>query len=133
MILLPIALTAAAAAALINVWLSFRIGQIRRAEKISVGDGGNLRLIARMRAQLNFVEYTPLVLILIALIEFTHGSPLWLWVVMALFIVGRVLHPLGMDGRPRYRPIATSISMLSTLFLGAYAALLVFMKGAVPF
>ena len=92
-----------------------------------------MRLIARMRAQLNFAEYTPVVLILIALIEFTHGSPLWLWVAMALFIVGRVLHPLGMDGRPRFRPIATAISMLVTLFLGVYAAALVFMKGMLPF
>ena len=65
MIILPIALTAAGAAALVNFWLSWRIGEIRTAEKISIGDGGNPRLIARMRAQLNFAEYVPLVLILI--------------------------------------------------------------------
>ena len=55
----------AAACALLNVWLAVRIGQVRRAEKASIGDGGNPRLIARMRAQLNFVEYAPIVLILI--------------------------------------------------------------------
>ncbi|MEA2207270.1 MAG: uncharacterized protein QOE77_4046 [Blastocatellia bacterium] len=98
MIMLPIALTAAGAAGLVNFWLSWRIAQLRESEKISVGDGGNMRLTARMRAQLNFAEYAPVVLILIALIEATRGSQYWLGIVAALFILGRVLHGLGMDG-----------------------------------
>jgi uncharacterized membrane protein YecN with MAPEG domain len=98
MTMLPIALTTAGAAGLVNFWLSWRIAQIRESEKISVGDGGNMRLIARMRAQLNFAEYAPVVLILIALIEATRGTQLWLEIVAAIFILGRVLHGLGMDG-----------------------------------
>jgi uncharacterized membrane protein YecN with MAPEG domain len=98
MIMLPIALTSAGAAGLVNFWLSWRIAQVREAEKISVGDGGNMRLVARMRAQLNFAEYAPVVLILIALIEATRGTHAWLWIVAAIFILGRVLHALGMDG-----------------------------------
>lgn len=96
--MLPIALTTTGAAALVNFWLSWRIAQIREAEKISVGDGGHPRLVARMRAQLNFAEYAPVVLILIALIEAARGTQLWLWIVAAIFIVGRVLHGFGMDG-----------------------------------
>lgn len=96
--MLPIALTTTGAAALVNFWLSWRIAQVREAEKISVGDGGHPRLTARMRAQLNFAEYAPVVLILIALIEAARGSPLWLGIVAGLFILGRVLHGLGMDG-----------------------------------
>jgi hypothetical protein len=96
--ILPIALTTAGAAALINFWLSWRIAQIRDAEKIWVGDGGHPRLIARMRAQLNFAEYAPVVLILIALIEGARGTHLWLGIVAAIFVVGRVLHGFGMDG-----------------------------------
>lgn len=67
-IMLPVALTSAGAAALVNLWLGVRVSRVRIAEKIMVGDGGNPRLIARMRAQLNFAEYTPLVLVLIGLI-----------------------------------------------------------------
>jgi len=129
MIILPIALVTAGVAALINIWLAYRIGQIRTAEKISVGDGGNLRLIARMRAQLNFAEYTPIVLILIALIEFAHGSPLWLWIVAMLFIFGRLLHPFGMDGAPYCRTIATLISMLTSAGLGLYAVSSIYFGG----
>ena len=98
MTMLPIALTTAGAAALVNFWLSWRIAQLRESEKISVGDGGNMRLTARMRAQLNFAEYAPVVLILIALIEATRGTQTWLGIVAAVFIVARVLHGLGMDG-----------------------------------
>ena len=98
MMMLPIALTTTGAAGLVNFWLSWRIAQLRESEKISVGDGGHPRLIARMRAQLNFAEYAPLVLLLIALIEATRGTQWWLGIVAAVFVLGRVLHGLGMDG-----------------------------------
>ena len=71
--ILPITLTIAGAAALLNIWLARRVGQMRLTHKVSIGDGGNEALIARMRAQANFVEYTPFVLILIGLIELAEG------------------------------------------------------------
>jgi len=98
MTVLPIALSAAAAAALINFWLGMRIAQIRTREKVSIGDGGNELLTRRMRAQLNFAENTPLVLILIALVELAGRGGLWLNLVAAVFLIGRVLHAIGMDG-----------------------------------
>ncbi|MBO9621962.1 MAG: MAPEG family protein [Sphingomonas sp.] len=119
--LLPVALTSAGAAALINFWLGLRIGQVRRAEKIWVGDGGNARLAARMRAQLNFAEFVPLVLILIALIEFGAGTSLWLWIVAAVFLIGRLLHPIGMDGWMPGRMIGAITTMLTLVGLAAYA------------
>jgi len=124
MLILPVALAATGASAVINLWLGMRVGQVRTAEKISIGDGGNPRLIARMRAQLNFAEYTPIVLILIALIELAQGPQMWLWVVAALYVLGRVLHPLGMDGMKYARTIATTITMLTMAGLGIYAALI---------
>ncbi|MCW3846832.1 MAPEG family protein [Sphingomonas sp. LB-2] len=120
--MLPIALTTAGAAALVNFWLAWRIGQVRTAEKISIGDGGNPRLIARMRAHLNFAEYVPLVLILIALIELARGTHLWLWIVALLFILGRVAHPIGMDGSRFARTFGMATTALTTVGLGLYAA-----------
>jgi hypothetical protein len=96
--MLPIALTAAGAAALVNFWLSLRCATIRSARDIWIGDGGDARLTARMRAHSNFAEYTPVVLILIALVEWATGSPLWLAIVAGIFVLGRILHALGMDG-----------------------------------
>jgi len=119
--LLPVALTTTGAAAVINLWLGVRVSRMRIAERVSVGDGGNPKLIARMRAQLNFAEYTPIVLLLIALIEFGAGSQLWLWVASALYLLGRLLHPIGMDGWMLGRQIGIGITLLVMLGLGIYA------------
>ncbi|HEY0132097.1 MAG TPA: MAPEG family protein [Allosphingosinicella sp.] len=102
--ILPITLTIAGAAALLNIWLARRVGQMRLAHKVSIGDGGNEALIARMRAQANFIEYTPFVLILIGLIELAEGSKLWLWIVGVVYVLGRIAHGFGMD-RPRGDPL----------------------------
>ena len=67
--ILPTTLCFAAAAVLVNFWLGMRCGQVRHSEKISIGDGGNEKLIRRMRAQANFVENVPLALILIWLVR----------------------------------------------------------------
>lgn len=129
MIILPITLAAAGASAAINLWLGMRVGRVRLAERISVGDGGNPRLIARMRAQLNFVEYTPIVLILIALIELADGTQFWLWIVAALYILARILHPFGMDGWRLGRMLGIWITMLVMIGLGVYGALIPWLHG----
>jgi len=96
--LLQTTLCLAAAAAIINFWLGNRIGQLRHRHKISIGTGGNELIERRMRAQLNFAENVPLVLILIGLIEAAGKAGVWLAPVGAAFMLGRVLHGLGMDG-----------------------------------
>jgi uncharacterized membrane protein YecN with MAPEG domain len=122
-IILPVALATAAACALINLWLAIRVGQVRQAEKISIGDGGNERLIARMRAQLNFAEYAPFILILIALIELAVGTHWWLWAAAGAFVIARILHPIGMDGvwKPG-RMIGIALTFLILIGLAGVAA-----------
>ena len=95
--ILPVTLTIAAALAVVNLWLAFRIVPTRMRDKVMVGDNGDARLHARMRAQANFVEYAPFVLILFGLIELGGGSPTILWVLGVVFVIGRVLHGFGMD------------------------------------
>ena len=121
MTMIPITLTTAGAAALVNFWLSWRVAQLRVSEKIFIGDGGNERLTARMRAHLNFAEYVPVVLILIALIEAVKGTQWWLGVVAGIFIVGRVLHGLGMDGWNFGRTAAMACTAPVMIGLGIYA------------
>ncbi|WP_422344905.1 MAPEG family protein [Parasphingorhabdus sp.] len=121
--ILPITLTIAGAAALVNIWLMIRVGQVRTSEKVSVGDGGNEKVIRRMRAHANFGESLPIILILIAVIELATGSSTWLWIVGGLYMLGRVAHGIGMDGGKlgKGRMIGTVLTMLITLGLGAYA------------
>ncbi|MFM9828194.1 MAG: MAPEG family protein [Sphingomonas sp.] len=126
---LPITLVSAGAAALINTWLAIRVGRARGTAKVSIGDGGDMALIARMRAHSNFVEYTPFVLILIGLIELNIGSALWLWGVAAVYLLGRVAHGLGMDGLPRGRQIGTLSTLVIMVGLGIYAAIFPLLPG----
>ncbi len=124
--LLQSTLSLSAAAALITIWHMIRIGRVRMTEKIMVGDGGNQTLQRRMRAQANFIENTPFVLILIAAIEMTGKGGAWLAIVGALFMLGRVLHAFGMDiPKPNaLRMIGTLIAMLTLLGLAIVAVLI---------
>ena len=130
MLSLPITLTIAAGAALVNIWLMIRCGKARTQGKVSIGDGGDDFLIRRMRAHSNFVESTPFVLILIAALELSgHGSN-WLWYVGIAFIFGRLAHGLGMDGGTfeKGRMVGTLITMLTLLGLAGYALSSVYSK-----
>ena len=127
MIILPISLTIAAGAALLNLWLSVRVGRVRTQEKIFVGDGGSEPVTRRMRAHSNFVENTAFVLILLVLVELGAGSSMWLWGVGALYLVGRILHALGMDGMMWGRMAGTVITMLTQLGLAIGAIAIVYL------
>ena len=122
--ILPITLTIAGAAALINIWLMIRVGQVRSSEKVSIGDGGNENVIRRMRAHSNYIESAPFVVLLVAAIELASTtSPTWLWLVSGLYLLGRVAHGVGMDDGKfgRGRMIGTLVTMLTLLGLGVYA------------
>lgn len=123
--ILPTTLAMAAAAALINIWLAMRCGRVRGKENISIGTGGSELMERRMRAQLNFVENTPWVLALVALLELSGKGGQWLAIVAAVYMLGRIAHALGMDpdGFAKGRMIGTLITMLTQLGLAVVAAL----------
>jgi uncharacterized membrane protein YecN with MAPEG domain len=102
--MLPVSLTFAGAFALINLWLAFRVSAVRMRAKVMTGHGDSPALLARMRAQANFVEYTPFVMILIALIEIVGGSKTWLWGIGIVYTVGRIAHAFGMDRQTMPNP-----------------------------
>jgi uncharacterized membrane protein YecN with MAPEG domain len=116
---LPIALSISASAILLNFWLMLRVGQVRKSEGVSVGDGGNEIVIRRMRAHANFTESAPLVIILIALIEFNNLAIGWLSYLAGAYIIGRLLHAFGMDGGALKwgRMVGIIITMLTMVIL----------------
>lgn len=131
--LLPITLSAAGIAGLINVWLALRSGRSRAAAGGGLGHLDNDLLLARSRSHTNFAEYTPVVLVLIGVIELAEGSSLWLWIVAGLFLFGRIAHPLGMENRfPQGRFIGTILALLVTLGLGLYALSLPLRAASAP-
>lgn len=84
---------------LLAMLLAFQIGQVRGATGITLGDGGNEALIIAMRRQLNFVEFVPLVLILIGLLEMNGVSSLAIHALGALFVAARASHAYGFQAK----------------------------------
>lgn len=124
--LLSVTLSSAAAAAILAIWLMIRVGQVRTSEKVSVGDGGNEKVIRRMRAHANFVESAPFVVLLIAAIELAEKGGAWLPYVAGVYFIGRILHGFGMEGGSLGwgRGVGTLITMLVLLGLAVVAVLI---------
>ncbi|MFD1787818.1 MAPEG family protein [Sphingomonas floccifaciens] len=125
-IVLPATLATAAACAVLSVWMAMRIGALRRGRKIWMGDGGDPAMVARMRAQANFVEYAPFVLILLALLELAKGPSVWAWGYGAAFVVARILHVFGMDGWKPGRMAGAILTLLILLLLAGECAWVAF-------
>ncbi|MCM0000159.1 MAG: MAPEG family protein [Erythrobacter sp.] len=126
MTMLPVTLAAAAAAGVLNIWLALRINAARSAAGVYLGDGGNEAIQRRMRAQANYVEYTPFVLALIIGIELSGKGSWWLGVVALVYFAGRIGHGFGMDGGAllKGRFIGTITTLLTLLGLSVAAALI---------
>ena len=129
--MLSITLTMAAAAALLQIWHMYRCGSVRMKKGILHGDGGDTLMHRRMRAHSNFIENTPLFLILLGTVEYTFnaqwgGPPIWLWGVGYAFIIGRILHSIGMDadGENKPRMFGTLLAALPLIGLSVVALLL---------
>ena len=117
-----ITLLSCAAAALIALWLGMRCGRVRTKEKIAHGDGGNGLMTRRMRAQSNFVEYTPFALFLIGALELVGHGGLALAITGSAFLIGRILHALGMDSEEVTKLRAAGMALTFLPMLGLIIA-----------
>lgn len=81
------------------------------------GDGNDETLRRRNRAFGNFIEYVPMCLIMLALIEIAGANEIFLWLVGSLLVVGRIIHALGMlyVSHPAPRGIAMLMTYASFL------------------
>jgi uncharacterized membrane protein YecN with MAPEG domain len=87
---------------LLMLLLAVRVVAYRRALQIGIGDGADKYLLRRMRAHGNFVEYVPMALLLMGLLEISGLSAIWLWTVGGMLLVARVLHAWGLSTRSGY-------------------------------
>lgn len=95
--LFPITSIYAALCGLLLLWLSWRVVEVRRREKIGLGHGDNRLLERRVRVHGNFVEHVPFALLLLALAEAGGAAPSALHVAGATLVLARVLHAWGLS------------------------------------
>jgi len=82
-------------AALLALWLlalSARVIRERRAARVSLGDGGNRKLQRAIRGHANFVEYVPLALLMLAILELARFSIYLIHAFGITLLCGRLLH-----------------------------------------
>ena len=95
---MPITLMYASIFALFALVLSFRAGSFRGKSGISVlfGDPSNMELAERVRAHQNFLEYVPMIVIVMGAIELNGGSNMFLFWVGDLLFLARIAHAVGL-------------------------------------
>lgn len=122
----PVTLTYTAILVIFGLYLSLKAGYARVKHKVMLGDGGNVEVLTAMRTHANYVEYTPLALILLALLEANAVGGLYLHIGAGLFTIGRFFHAFGMSTQaPKAgRPIGMVLTFVSML-VGSVAALVI--------
>jgi hypothetical protein len=119
---IPITAVFVALLALMLVGISIRVTVLRARKKISLFDGGDPELGRALRAQGNFIEYVPIALALMGLIEGLGAKPWLVYTFGAVLLAARLAHAWGLYSDVfRARVIGTSV----TWFLLAAGALTV--------
>ena len=87
---------------LLYLVLTIRVVLHRNVHKIGIGTGGDESLSRKVRVHANFVEYVPLGLLLLALLELAAINTALLWTFGIALLVARVLHAIGLGGSAGY-------------------------------
>lgn len=85
------ALYASISAALM-IWLSIQVIKQRRSAKVAYADGGVNALQVARSAQGNAMDYIPITLFLMAMVEFNGASPWMIHLAGIVFVIGRLMH-----------------------------------------
>lgn len=125
---MPITSLYAGLAALLLLFLTTRVILSRRRHRVDMGDGGSRLLQRYVRAQANCVEYAPIGLLLLLLLE-AGAWPAWLLHVLGLMLVaGRLAHAWSFSVEA-LRERSRVIGMTLTLAMLAVAACLCAVSG----
>jgi len=112
-------------AALLILVLACRVMLRRRDTRTGIGDGGDHELVKRIRAHANAIEYLPIGLLLLLVIELNQTQPLFVHVFGISLLVGRALHAFGMSKSSGPGAGRLLGMVLTLLAIGAMAALLI--------
>jgi len=114
-----------ALAAPLVVVLSIRVVLRRISARISLGDGDDKELKKRIRAQANCIEYLPLALLLLLMLELNQTQPMLLHACGIILIAARVVHGFGLSRTGGISPERLVGTAVTWLLMAAMALLLI--------
>ena len=109
--------------------LMLRVGQVRMSKKVSLGDGGDSELFARIRAHANFTETTPFALVGLLALAGLGAAGIAMHIFGAAFTIGRIAHAQGMAAKDSLgggRTLGALLSLLTFLGMAGYMFYLIF-------
>ena len=86
--------------ALLYTVLAVQVGRLRQRDRATFGDNGSLQLRSAIRAHANFIEYVPIITLMVAMLEMSGLAASWVHLLMGALLISRLLHPLGMYAAP---------------------------------
>ena len=120
---IPITTIFAGLLALMLVGVSIRVTVLRARKKIDFFDGGDKELGRAIRVQGNFVEYVPMALLLLGLLEWMGSKPWIIYVLGIALVLSRIIHAWGLySGVFNGRVVGTTITWI-VLAVGGLLAL----------
>jgi len=126
---MPITILYAGLIGLLLLVLSVRVIAIRRQpDGPSLGDGGNKVMTRRIRAQGNLVEYAPMILIMMGLLESAGQSAIALHIMGIALVVGRAMHgyALSISGGSVFGRVGGMVLTLTVLVVASLWCIAVF-------
>lgn len=120
---LPVTALYASILALIIVVLGMNVTAHRVKLKVSVGDGGNARMLRMIRVHGNAAEYLPLAVLLMGIYELDGGARTLIHTAGLAQIAGRVLLTIGLWGPAQPNPVRGVGAVITWLVLIALAGL----------
>lgn len=109
---------------LLMLSLASNVVRARVSEKVMFGDAGNTVMLQRIRVHGNFIEYAPLGVVLLLLLELNSASPLVLHGLGGTLFVARLLHAFGLSrstGTTPGRFLGTILTWLVLLVASLFA------------
>jgi hypothetical protein len=101
----------------------------RNTHRIGIGDGGDRRLARKIRVHGNFVEYVPMALLVLALLELCGLPAPWVWGLGGALLLGRLLHAFGLSRSGGYSvgrftgTLLTWLALVSMAMAGLWLSL----------
>lgn len=83
--------------ALLYVYLSARIVRLRYKYKTPFGEGTEVELARAVRVHGNFIEYVPLALVLILMLDYMQFPTLLVHFLGVTLLAGRIAHAVGIS------------------------------------